>query len=369
MTPDETRHRFMAMALSLGERGLGRTWPNPSVGCVVVKNGRVVGRGWTHPGGRPHAEAMALEQAGEHARGADVYVSLEPCAHVGQTPPCAKALVNAGVARVFCALGDPDPRVGGQGLQILKDAGIDVVEGIGADGARCAHAGFVLRVTKGRPLVTLKLAGSLDGRIATASGESRWITGPEARRYVHAQRLRHDAVLIGGGTARADDPDLTVRGLGVTQNPIRIVASRHLSVSPQNRLGQTARDVPVWLLHGEGPTDIAQSDHEAWSATGAELLPVPVATGGQLDLAASLRVLADRGITRVLCEGGGVLAASLLTADLVDRLVTFTAGLAIGAEGQPSLGALGLGALSDARRFRLTETRQFGDDVCCQWER
>ncbi|MEL6518613.1 MAG: bifunctional diaminohydroxyphosphoribosylaminopyrimidine deaminase/5-amino-6-(5-phosphoribosylamino)uracil reductase RibD, partial [Pseudomonadota bacterium] len=220
----ETDARYMALALRLGAQRLGQVWPNPAVGCVIVKDGRIVGRGATAPGGRPHAEPQALAQAGDAARGATVYVSLEPCAHHGRTPPCCDALITAGVARVVSAMEDPDPRTAGQGHAALEAAGIVVETGVPCDQAARVHEGFVTRVTEGRPMVTLKLASSFDGRIATATGASKWITGPEARRCVHAARAAHDLVLVGGGTARADDPDLRVRDLGVARQPVRAVA-------------------------------------------------------------------------------------------------------------------------------------------------
>ncbi len=230
---DDPRH--MAHALGLARRGLGRVWPNPAVGCVLVKGSRVLGRGFTQPGGRPHAETVALAAAGEGARGATAYVTLEPCAHHGRTPPCAGALAAAGVARVVTAIEDPDPRVSGRGHAMLRAAGIAVTEGVLAEEARALQRGFLSRVVRGRPMVTLKLAASLDGRIATAAGESRWITGPGARARVHAMRAMHDAVMVGAGTARADDPMLTVRGLGVDHQPVRVVAARICSpfASPQ----------------------------------------------------------------------------------------------------------------------------------------
>lgn len=362
--PDE---RHMAHALALGRRGLGNTWPNPAVGCVIVRGGRVVGRGWTQPGGRPHAEVVALAQAGAAARGATAYVTLEPCAHRGKTPPCADALVAAGVARVVVALGDPDPRVNGQGLARLRAAGIAVTQGVGADVARRDQAGFLSRITRGRPHVTLKLASSFDGRIATASGESRWITGPEARRFVHALRLRHDAVMVGAGTARADDPSLTVRGLGPSwqpvRQPVRIVLSRHLELPLDSELAATAGETPVWLLHGDRA---APSRITAWAATGAALFPVPVSFG-MIDPKAALEVLGKQGLTRVFCEGGGSLAAALIGAGLVDELIGFTAGVALGAEGWPALAAMGTDALAEAPRFTLIEARALGGDVMHRW--
>lgn len=355
----------MAHALALGRRGWGNTWPNPAVGCVIVKDGRVVGRGWTRLGGRPHAEVVALAQAGEAARGATAYVTLEPCSHHGKTPPCADALVAAGVVRAVVALTDPDPRVNGQGLARLRAAGLEVSEGVMADEAREDQKGFLSRVTRGRPMVTLKLATSFDGRIATASGESQWITGPQARRLVHAQRLRHDAVMIGAGTARADDPTLNVRDMGARHQPVRVVLSRHLDLPLGSKLAQSARTVPLWLIHGEraDPALVA-----AWQGLGARTLAVPVSQG-QIDPAAALAALGAAGLTRVFCEGGGGLAASLLAEDLVDELVGFTAGLALGAEGRPSLAALGLSRLTEAPRFTLKDTRAVGGDVLHLWRR
>ncbi len=355
--------RYMKLALSLARRGFGRVWPNPAVGCVIVKEGRIVGRGWTQPGGRPHAEPMALAQAGALAQGADVYVTLEPCAHIGKTPPCALALIDAGVARVVCALGDPDPRVDGGGFQMLRAAGIKVDTGLCEDEARADQSGFLTRVTKGRPMVTLKLAGSFDGRIATASGESQWITGPEARRHVHAMRARHDAVMVGAGTVRADDPSLTVRGLGMSHQPVRVILSRHLDLPLDSGLARTAREVPVWICHGRRAAPELVS---AWAGLGAEMIEVEEA-GGALDPVSVLQALGARGLTRVYCEGGGAVAASFLTARMVDELVGYTAGLAIGAEGRPSLAAMGLGRLAEAPRFDLVECRAIGADILHHW--
>lgn len=355
----------MALALSLGRRGQGRVWPNPAVGCVIVANGRIVGRGWTQPGGRPHGEVEALAQAGAAARGATAYVTLEPCSHHGQTPPCAQALIDAGVARVVVATTDSDARVNGQGLQMLRDAGIEVTLGVGEADARRDHAGFFRRIELGRPLLTLKLASSFDGRIATGTGESQWITGPQARRVVHAMRSRHDALLIGGGTARADDPSLTVRDLGVDHQPARVVVSRRLDIPLMGQLARTAAEVPVILCHGKDADPMLV---QTWRDLGATLLPC-AARGGQLDPADILQQLGAHGFTRVFCEGGSALAASLLEADLVDELVGFTAGLVIGAEGLPGVGAMGLEALRNAPRFELCETMACGPDILHVWTR
>lgn len=369
MVTTDADRRFMRLALGLGARGSGRVWPNPAVGCVIVAGGRVggriVGRGWTQPGGRPHAEPVALAQAGPLARGATAYVSLEPCAHHGKTPPCADALIRAGVARVVTALEDPDKRTAGQGHTMLRKAGIAVTERVEAEAAARAHRGFVLRVAGGRPMVTLKLAASLDGRIATAAGESRWITGEAARARVHLLRARHDAVLVGGGTARADDPQLTVRGLGTGWQPVRVVASAGLDLPEGGRLAEPVAGAPLWLLHGPEAPEAARG---YWQGRGARL--IETATDGQgLDPEAMLAALGAAGLTRVFCEGGGALAASLMRAGLVDELITFTAGIGLGSESRPALGPLALDRLADAPRFRLLGAEPVGGDVMQLWER
>ncbi|WP_277620924.1 bifunctional diaminohydroxyphosphoribosylaminopyrimidine deaminase/5-amino-6-(5-phosphoribosylamino)uracil reductase RibD [Pseudophaeobacter leonis] len=363
MTHTDTR--YMALALSLGRGGEGNCWPNPAVGCVVVREGRIVGRGWTKPGGRPHAETEALAQAGALAQGATAYVTLEPCSHQGNTAPCAQALIDAGVSRAVAAIGDSDPRVSGQGFEMLRRAGISVKTGVLAEEAARDHAGFFFKTEQGRPLVTLKMASSFDGRIATGTGQSKWITGPEARRAVHAMRARHDAVMVGGGTARADDPSLTVRDLGVAHQPVRVVISRHLDLPLISQLARSARDVPLWLCHGQG-ADMERK--QAWEGLGARLLPC-ASRGIQLDAHDILQQLGKAGLTRVFCEGGSALAASLLAFDLVDELIGFTAGLGIGAEGLPSIGALGLGSLEAANRFDLIEVGPIAADVMHRWQR
>jgi diaminohydroxyphosphoribosylaminopyrimidine deaminase/5-amino-6-(5-phosphoribosylamino)uracil reductase len=355
----------MAHALRLAARGLGQTWPNPAVGCVIVAGGRAVGRGWTQPGGRPHAETVALAQAGPAARGATAFVTLEPCAHHGRTPPCAEALIAAGVARVVTAAGDPDPRVAGCGHAMLRAAGIAVAEGVLAAEARRLNAGFLLRVAAGRPFVTLKLATSLDGRIANAAGVSQWITGPEARRRVHAMRARHDAVMVGIGTALADDPELTVRDLGVARQPVRIVLDSRARLPAASRLARTAATVPVWLLHAEGTApgpDLAEA--------GVRLVPVAAGADGRLEPAAALAALAAAGLTRILCEGGGTLAASFLAAGLVDEIATFTGGHAFGAGGTPALGPLPPAAtLADPPDWTLVRSETAGRDLVTLWRR
>lgn len=355
----------MRVALGLGRRAMGQTWPNPAVGCVIVNAGRIVGRGHTQAGGRPHAETEALAQAGALARGATAYVTLEPCAHHGQTPPCASALIEAGIARVVAPLEDSDSRVLGRGFEMLRAAGVALSLGVCAEEAARDHAGFLKLQTVGRPFVTLKLASSFDGRIATATGESQWITGAAARADVHHLRSLHDAVMVGGGTARADDPMLTVRGFGEMRQPVRVVVSRRLDLPMMGKLAVSAKDVPLWLCHG---ADADSYLTEAWQGIGARLLSCDL-RAGQLDIVSVMDALGAAGLTRIFCEGGGALAASLLSEDLVDALVGYTAGLAIGAEGLPSVGAMGLERLTQAPRFELVETRAVGVDVMHRWGR
>lgn len=358
--------QHMRHALALARRGLGSTWPNPAVGCVLVKDGVVLARGWTQPGGRPHAEAMALAAAGPAARGATAYVTLEPCAHTGRALPCSNALIEARVSRVVVAVGDPDPRVNGSGLALLRAAGIEVSLGLREAEAAEINRGFFLRVSAQRPLVTLKLATSLDGRIATKSGDSQWITGPQARHVVHGMRLAHDAVMVGSGTALADDPLLNVRGYGAVRQPVRVVLTRLLDLPQGGRLAQSTAEVPLWLVHGP---EAEPAKRAAWQELGAKLLEVPLSQDGHLDLRAAMAALAAEGLTRVFAEGGGQVAASLLKADLVDDLAFFSAGVAIGSEGRPALGPLGLGVLAEAPRLRLAELRQIGPDVLQLWRR
>ena len=331
-------HEHMRAALALARRGLGSTWPNPSVGCVIVQDGRVVGRGTTARGGRPHAEARALAMAGDAARGATAYVTLEPCSHHGQTPPCADALVAAGVARVVVACGDPDPRVNGRGLERLREAGVIVELGLLADDAADTLAGFFSRVRLGRPLITLKLATTLDGRSATATGESKWITGPAARREAHAMRARHDAVLVGIGTVLADDPALDCRIPGMAQGRhVRVVLDSALRTPP----GARVLGAECWVLHaGTG------------RAIDATLMPVPRGPGG-LDIAAALRALGDAGLTSVLVEGGAQVARAMLAAGVVDRVAWFHAPAVMGE----------VASLADMQRFRRMASATMGDDM------
>lgn len=351
----------MAAALALAARGLGRVAPNPAVGCVLVKDGRVVGRGWTQPGGRPHAETEALDRAGPAARGACAYVTLEPCAHHGRTPPCAEALIAAGIARCVVALEDPDPRVAGGGLARLRDAGVEVAVGLRGEAAADLNAGYLSVHTQGRPLVTLKLATTLDGRIATKRGDSRWITGAAARARAHLLRVRNDAVLIGSGTAVTDNPRLDVRLAGLeAAAPLRVVLDGRLRLPLTHDLVTRAKAQPSWLMtHQGGPRDRI----EAYRAAGVEVIPIAADEGGNLSIAAALAVLAQRGVTRLLVEGGGHVAAAFLRAGLVDRLVWFHAAKVIGGDGVPAVAGFGLEDLAGAPGFALKHSHRIGEDL------
>jgi diaminohydroxyphosphoribosylaminopyrimidine deaminase/5-amino-6-(5-phosphoribosylamino)uracil reductase len=356
----------MLAALALGRRGLGTTWPNPSVGCVIVRNGLVVGRGRTAPGGRPHAEPMALDMAGEQARGADVYVTLEPCCHWGRSPPCTDALITAGVARVIVATGDPDPRVNGAGIAKLRQAGITVETGLLEAAARETLSGFRQRVTLGRPMVTLKLASTIDGRIATSGGQSQWITETPARRMGHALRGRHDAVLVGVGTVLADNPELTCRIPGFRDTPVvRVIADSHLRTPLTSRLAATASDIPTWFLLREGADP---SRRTAFSDLGARLFDTPAAAAG-VDLAAGLQALGAAGLTRVLVEGGGQIAAALLRDDLVDRIAWFHAPAIMGGDGWPAVQAFGVKTLDLMPRFSRDCVSSIGNDMLSVYTR
>jgi diaminohydroxyphosphoribosylaminopyrimidine deaminase/5-amino-6-(5-phosphoribosylamino)uracil reductase len=353
---------YMEMALGLAGRGLGQTWPNPSVGCVLVTDdGRIVGRGVTGTGGRPHGETLALEMAGSQARGASAFVNLEPCAHHGKTPPCAQALIDAGVRRVVVALADPDPRVAGQGLAMLKAAGIEVMCGIGEAKARALNAGFLKRVTEHRPLVTAKIATTLDGRIATHTGESKWITGSLSRARAHMERARHDAIMVGSATAIIDNPDLTCRLPGLEdRSPVRIVCDSRLRLPLTSKLVTTAKQVPTWLvtLPSADPVRV-----EAFAECGVEIIMGKADVNQRVDLTHALSILAERGLTRVMVEGGGALFASLFSNQLIDQAIWFRSPMVIGADGVPGVQSMGTDHLSDATRFKRLTSECLGEDV------
>lgn len=351
----------MLAAVTLARRALGRAWPNPAVGCVVVRDGVVAARAHTGEGGRPHAEAAALEKLGGRAQGAAVYATLEPCSHHGRTPPCAEALIAAGAARVVIAAGDPDPRVDGRGVAALRGAGIEVETGVCADEAEDLLAGYFMRVRAGRPLVTLKLASTLDSRIAARSGESRWITGEAARRHAHLLRARHDAVLVGGRTAVLDDPALTCRLPGLEKaSPVRVVAEGRDALPRGSALVATAAQTPTWLAV---PKAREAERRAALRGTGVVVVPVDERHDGRVDLSSALRALGSKGITSVLAEGGARLAAGLVGAGLVDRIVWYRAPSLLGGDGREALEALGIGSLDAAPRFTKTSARSVGQDV------
>jgi len=337
----------MSLALALGRRGLGNTWPNPAVGAVIVREEHgapvIVGRGWTQPGGRPHAEVEALRRAGAAARGATLYVTLEPCSHHGKTPPCADAIIAAGIARVVSALEDPNPEVAGAGHARLRAAGIAVEVGLGAAEARRAHAGHIRRMRDGRPHVTLKLAVSADGKAGAAGRRPAAITGEAVRVRVHRMRAMNDAILIGVGTALTDDPALTCRLPGMERfSPVRVVLDAQLRLPLAGALAKSARATPVWVVAAaDGSPDAAA----ALQAEGVEILHAP-ALAGRLDVAAVLRLLAERGITRLMVEGGPTVAASFLAADLVDAAALFRSPKTIGPDGVDAIEGMALDALT-----------------------
>lgn len=363
--------RYMRLALALGQRHLGRTWPNPSVGAVVVAGPpgaeRIVGQGVTAPGGRPHGEPLALAQAGQAARGATLYVTLEPCSHHGRTPPCTEAIVAAGIARVVSAIEDPDPRVAGRGHALLREAGIAVETGLLADMARRDHLGHIRRVTTGRPAIHLKLARTRDGFAAASGPERLRITGPVADGAVHLWRAHADAILVGIGTARADDPSLTVRLPGLAQrSPQRVVLDSRLVLQPQSVLVRTAHDVPTLVLATRGAPAHAKRMLESM---GLEVVRVADDGQGRVDLSAALAALAERGLTRLCSEGGPRLADALAEADLIDLCTLMTGPSELGpAGGLPAIGPH-LRALLDGGRLRAVEARTLGPDRAVTYER
>jgi diaminohydroxyphosphoribosylaminopyrimidine deaminase/5-amino-6-(5-phosphoribosylamino)uracil reductase len=360
--------RFMAAALALGRRGLGLTAPNPAVGALVVKDGTIVGRGCTGRGGRPHAETEALREAGKQARGAVLYVTLEPCSHHGKTPPCAEAIIAAGIAHVVSALDDPDPRVAGRGHRLLIDAGLKVRTGVLADAARRANLGHILRVTQGRPMVTLKLAETADGFAAGTANDPRLaITASPANARVHVIRSMHDAIMVGSGTASADDPLLTVRLPGLdARKPLRIVLDSNLLLSPQARLVTSAADYPTLVLGGE---NASRENADRLAAAGVETAFVKRDRQGHLDLAAVFDHLAARGLTRIFCEGGPRLAASLIGEKLADEVMVFTSPQCLGRDGVPMLDADSRAILAESGRYGRVEEASIGEDRLVRYER
>lgn len=358
----------MAQAIRLARRGLGLAWPNPSVGAVVVTPlGEIAGRGWTAPGGRPHAEAIALERAGTKAEGSTVYVTLEPCAHEGgRGLPCSDVLVDAGVKRVVIGLPDPDPRTAGRGIARLMGAGIEVTEGVLAAEAASVTLGHLMRVTEGRPAVTLKLAVGSDGRVPKGDGAPVWITGPDARAHGHLLRAMNDAILVGRGTVVADDPTLTCRLPGMScRSPVRVVLDRRLRTPPDAKLFEDIM-VPVWLLCAAGEH---QENADRLHEHGAEIVPVPVDDHGLIDVQDALETLAHRGITRVLVEGGPSVARAFLDADCVDEAVVYQGPWPAGEEGLSPFCGDGLDRLTASGHFTFITSRSFGPDRMTWWRR
>jgi diaminohydroxyphosphoribosylaminopyrimidine deaminase / 5-amino-6-(5-phosphoribosylamino)uracil reductase len=364
--PDEDL-RWMEAALNLGSRSLGLAAPNPAVGAILVKDGAVVGRGATAPGGRPHAERIAIAEAGESARGATLYVTLEPCSHFGASPPCADAIIAAGVARVVWAMEDPNPLVGGQGHARLREAGIAVSVGAGAAQARRDHLGHILRVTAGRPCVTLKLAETADGFASAGANDARLrITGQIADHRVQIMRSTHDAIMVGIETALIDDPALTVRLAGVDRKPLRVVLDTHLRLPEGSRVASTAREIPTLIIAGPEASDEAARRLED---LGVMIERVPLDAEGHVDLHQALRALAARGITRVFSEGGPKVAARLIALKLADEVALITADKPLGRPGVPALDAQARAALLDGTRYRPLETMNYGPDTMRLWQR
>ena len=357
----------MRTAINLAQRGLGQTWPNPSVGCVIVLDDIVVGRGWTQQGGRPHAETVALGQSGDAARGATVYVTLEPCSHDGLTEPCAKALIDAGVARVVVGLEDPDPRVNGRGIKMLRGAGINVNVGVCASEAERVTSGFLKRNTDDRPLITLKFATTLDGRIATKSGDSKWITGDAARRSGHMLRANHDAILVGSLTALKDDPSLTCRLPGMfNRSPLRIVVDGRMRLPLTHNLVVGAPEIPTWLFTFS-ETCQNSGRRRAYQEAGVKVFDINPDENGYPDLKVLVGVLAEKGITRLLIEGGGIIASAFLKLGLIDEVFWYRSAKIIGNEGLPAIAGMGIERLQDAINMKTHYVERVGDDFVEQY--
>lgn len=347
--------RFMARAVQLAAQGLYTTDPNPRVGSVIVKDGAVVGEGWHVRAGEPHAEVLALKQAGEHARGADVYVTLEPCNHFGRTPPCTEAVLRAGVRRVTAAMRDPNPLVDGKGFERLTAAGIECRAGLLEAEAQALNPGFISRMRRRRPYVRVKMAASLDGRTAMASGESRWITSEAARADVQRLRARSSAIVTGSGTVLADDPALTVRALDIGRQPLRVVVDSRLRVSAAMQMLR----LPGRTLIATASGDEARAN--ALIAAGAEVVRLPQAQA-RVDLAALMQALAEREVNEVLVEAGAVLAGAFLAQGLADELVIYLAPILLGDAGRGMFHLPGLDSLADGARFRVADVRPIGND-------
>lgn len=350
----------MKSALALARHGLGRTWPNPTVGCVIVKDGYMVGRGRTSDGGRPHAEVNALYMAGNKAKGAHVYVTLEPCAHQGQTGPCAQALIDVKIAKVIIATEDTDGRVAGKGIDMLRGAGIEVVTGILEKEARALNKGFFLRHSENRPLISLKTATTLDAKIATSTGQSKWITGDLARKRGHLLRVQHDAIAVGVNTVIADNPNLTSRLDSVYKNQVRIIFDTNLRLKGTEKIFDDVADHPVWVV-----TSVDATSDQARDLVnrGADIINVSKNASNQIDLLKAMNSICERGITRLLVEGGAGLMTSFMRDGLYDTVYWFKAGSVIGADGLSAAQALGIETID--QKIQLTHSEQIilGEDT------
>lgn len=368
MINPEADARFMAAAIALGRRGLGLASPNPAVGALIAKDGVIVARGWTKPGGRPHAETEALRAAGERAQGATIYVTLEPCSHHGQTPPCTDAIIEAKIARVVYALDDPDPRVAGRGHKLLSEAGIAVTKGVLAEEARRANLGHILRVSHKRPMVALKLALTADGYAAGPSHEPRLaITGTQANGLVHVMRSMHDAIMVGGGTIDADDPLLNVRLPGLeARKPLRVALDSDLRLPLTSRLVAIAKTHPTLVIAGEGASELLASQLREEKI---DVAHVRRDQARRIDLAAALEHLGQRGVTRVFSEGGPRVASSLIREGLADEVIIFTSAKSLGRAGLAGLDPRAASTLCDPSRYAKVETRQVGEDRLTRYEK
>ena len=358
--------KWMSVALSLAKRTKGATWPNPNVGCVIVKDDKLIGRGWTAPTGRPHAETQALKSAGAASANSTAYVTLEPCAHTGKTKPCTSSLIRANVARVVIATRDPDPRVSGQGLKLLKNAGISITEGILKDEACYEHFGFFNRILNGKPKITLKLATSLDGKIATKNNESKWITGERSRKLTHLYRMQSDAVMIGSRTAIMDDPSLNVRHITTKQQPAKIIIDTTLKTPLTSKIFQSANEFKTIICCGH---NVDQSLVSIWINQGSKIIKCKTNIDGKIDLIDAMKHLGTIGINNIFCEGGASLATSLLKADLIDEFISMTSGLLIGANGRSVVGNFDNLSISKLPILKLRESYKHGQDVVSIWSK
>lgn len=350
----------MGIALRYARRGLGDTFPNPSVGAIIVKEGQIIAAGNTAHGGRPHAEVLALKQAGSGAQGATMYVTLEPCCHTGVTPPCTKALIESGLSRVVIATKDPDPRVSGDGIRLLESANISISYGIKEATATALNAGFFSRIIQNRPYITLKLATTLDGKIACKTGESNWITGASSRNYAHLLRAEHDAIMVGINTALTDNPTLTCRLPGLEKrSPIRVIIDSKLRLPIESVLIKTIPTARLWVVTCSDDN----GQKEALRAAGVTIIEAAKGADNRVDITQAMAALAQAGITRLLIEGGGVLAASCIKSALVDSLIWIRAPMLLGNDAIPAVGDMDITTLTSSPRWVRTENRRLGEDM------